>query len=205
MSIFVDLSKDQITQIFGQYFMAGKALIAKNLPDTKFYKFLKGMATEDISLRNKFNEQLDEYNIFNTIEFIEEYETMLGIPDDCFTNDGDIETRQRQIIAKMLAYGTQTAQDLIDVVAILGFEIRVSNGTANSGFPVKFPWLFFGDASEAANTVVITFINVDEPIGFPIKFPWVFSGTGYVSRVKCFITKLIPSTDKIVFNFIKVA
>ena len=199
MSLFEPLNAEQTAQLFAQYFPQGKAWNAKNIPSKNLYKLLKGCASEDVNFRNKLNEQLDQYSIFTTTEYLEEYETMLGIPDDCFTNQEDVPTRRNQIIAKMLAYGTQTAQNIIDLVAILGFEITITNGFGDA-FPVTFPWAFMGSSVEGSNTIIVTFLNIPAQNTFPVPFPWAFGGFSYINRVECFIIKLIPSTDNVIFK-----
>lgn len=201
MNIYNNLSTDQLARITAKYMQSGKAYLAKNIPSKKLYKLIKGLSNEIGNVRNKLNEQINQYDIYQTSEFIEEFETMLGIPDECFSNQETLEIRQNQIVAKMIADGIENRQDLIDVIAILGYVITITNAHEVSTFPVTFPWRFFGNESQSSKTLVITFPDNEAPNLFPAKFPWVFGGESYLVRVECFIRTLISSTNVVVFEY----
>jgi hypothetical protein len=51
---------------------------------------LVGLASQFIRFRDKVNEIYDEYNPTITTNLIEEWETVVGIPDGCIGNTGTL-------------------------------------------------------------------------------------------------------------------
>jgi hypothetical protein len=199
--LFPILTQDETAEIAAKYLPLGKAWFAKDIKTTNFYKFLKGGAQEFNNIRAKLNEVICEFNANVTTEYIEEWETAVGIPDGCFNTTVSIEQRRRQVVAKLKAIGVQTAQDLIDVIAELGVEINVETGFGLSAFPVTFPWPFYGNENTSSNTIIITYLNIIENNTFPVDFPWIFGGSSYITAISCFILTLVPATDVVYFKF----
>ena len=182
--------------IQASYIINGRAVESKIIKESVFFNLLKGMSVEFNRIRTCLNEQLFEYSICSTIDFLREYEIMLGIPDKCFTNSETDDVRRQQIQAKFLAEGVQTAQDLIDVIALLGFVIQVENSTIAPTFLMSFPHIW-----QANKIIIITFFGITTRDTFPVDFPWFFRGSDYVGRVQCFIRQLVPVSTKLIFEF----
>lgn len=72
-----------------------------------------------------------------TTLLIAEWERAVGIPDGCFTTDGTIEQRRRNVVVKLAALGIQTQQDFIDLAARFGIVVTVVGG-----MDVRFDPLF---------------------------------------------------------------
>ena len=94
----------------------------------------------------------------------------------------------------------QSAKDLEDIIALLGFTAVVKPGADVHVWPVTFPWFFTGNITETRFTIVVNFINATENTLFPVPFPWPFGGAT-VQTVQCFVRKLAPSNCKVVFTF----
>jgi hypothetical protein len=201
-NLFQILTADQQARLLAKYLPSGKALIAKDNKNTNLYKFIKSQAYEFSLISDKLNDTICEYDAQNTTKYIEEYERMLGIPEaGCFKTSVSIDRRRNQIYAKILAIGTQTCDDLVEVIAALGITIKCETGSELGVFPVSFPWRFFGSTFEAAHTLNITFIDFSDVNTFPVSFPWFFSGESYINDVKCFIKTLIPANCRVFYSF----
>lgn len=201
-NLFQILTADQQARLLAKYLPSGKALIAKDNISTNLYKFIKSQAYEFSLISDKLNETLCEYDAQNTTKYIEEYERMLGIPEaGCFKTSVSIERRRNQIYAKLLAIGTQTCEDLVEVIAALGITVKCETGFECGVFPVSFPWCFFGTTLAAAHTLNIKFIDFTDANLFPVSFPWFFSGESYINDVKCFIETLIPANCRVFYSF----
>lgn len=200
-NLFQTLTDEQQGEVLAQYMPVGKSMIAKDIKTTNLYKLLQSSSLEFGRITSKLNEMICQYDVTVTTEYIEEYEQMLGIPDNCFTNTETIERRRQQIEAKLRAIGTQTCQDLIDVIAILGVTIECETGFQCGIFPADFPWCFSGGSFEASHLLYITFVGFNDSNLFPVDFPWFFSGSSYIERIKCFIESLVPANVRVVFRF----
>ena len=64
-----------------------------------------------------FNEALPD----TTQELLEDWERVLGLPDECLPRDDSIESRREAVLAKLRAQGGQNAAYYLELAAWLGF------------------------------------------------------------------------------------
>lgn len=157
--------------------------------------FLRGLGYEllrDEALIVQFWQELDPRN---TTYLIEEWERAVGIPDSCFQATGDIETRRLHVVVKLASLGVQTAQDFVNLAAILGVTCTVEAGSYYGAFPYHFPILVFGTPTDARFTIVVNFTT---PVGS--GFPWTFAHpflSGINSLILCLFEHLKPANCNI--------
>jgi uncharacterized protein YmfQ (DUF2313 family) len=60
-----------------------------------------------------------------TVELLPEWEHAFGLPDPCFPESNTIGERQRMLVTKITWMGGQSRQYFIDVMAWLGFEMKI--------------------------------------------------------------------------------
>ncbi len=125
--------------------------------------------------------------------FLEDYELMLNIPDDCIPLGNTIAQRRNFILLKLAGMNLQADFENIAlqffgivVIAIPGLD------SFNAGDPASI-----GSADDALHTLVIEFI-ADSSEQFPYTFPLPFGSDG-VNILKCLYAKLIPATDQVLF------
>ena len=135
-----------------------------------------------------------------TVSFLDEWESAVGIPDDCFTGQGTNDERRRDILTKLASLGIQTAQDFEDLAEIFGVDVIVLGGAeSGSVFPLIFPVIvFFNSAKEARFTIIVTFI-LEAANEFPLTFPIQF-GSDEIAILECLFTKLKPANCDIIFQ-----
>jgi uncharacterized protein YmfQ (DUF2313 family) len=134
-------------------------------------------------------------NFTNSI--IEEWEQMLGIPDDCFEVVGQSDDiRRRNIIIKLAYMNLQTPQDYYNLAEILGLDIQISYATDDDVFPFTFPFIFTDDYE----AYFIWYINISTTItGFPFTFPFTFT-EAQDSLFKCICNKQKPANTLLIFT-----
>lgn len=178
----------------------GHPFAAKYLSTSTLYRLLLGLAGQLEAFEDKLVTATDEYDFRVTTAWINEWETAVGIPDGCLNADGDIETRRRDIAAKVFSRGTQTAQDLIDLAAVFGFTATVVGGIDTA--PLLFPWqtppYTAAQQKEARFTIIVT-LDVTTPSVFPFTFPIIFGGTEALN-VKCFMRHIVPANVQLIFH-----
>lgn len=198
-TLFTPHTVEQHTQSLADYMPNGDLFVAKNFEGSNFRRLLRGWAFELQRLEATFIEVAQEYNIYTTNDFISEWERMVGIPDSCFSNDKNIETRRRQVIIKLSAEGVNTKQDFIDLAALLGFTITIT-------YPPEIP--FYPPYDVPINLIT----------GIPeSRYVWIVRGQGLVPNVppydvpfslisghatvlQCFFEKLKPAHTKIIYK-----
>ncbi len=192
-------------QALSAFIPSGCLLVGKDIPSTRFFKLIQGLAKEFVRMECAMVETQDEHNPANTTAFLTEWEASVGIPDDCFPGTGTIEERRLHIIAKLSLMNVQTRQDFIDLAAVFGFTVIIEmvEDIGAVSFPLTFPITFQLDNPLAVNFVIfVTFIGVDPVFapGFPYTFPILFASGG-INIVQCLFNKLKPVDVKIKFLF----
>lgn len=200
--VFVANSREANTQSLANYLPNGKLFQAKNIPNSNMRLMLNAIAGQIVRKEKTLQEVADQYYIFNTTDFIKEWELAMGIPDLCFKITGiPIEQRRKQIIAKMFADSIMTADDFVALAKFFGFDITIQAGIESVGsFPYTFPFPLAGTDKENKFTVVITFLNLPVTGAFPYTFPFTFEEGANTGFLECFIQSLHPANVKVVYR-----
>lgn len=181
---------EQHTQALANYLPSGRLFAAKLRANTVLRKLLTGLAGEVLNSEGFVKALQDEFIPDTTVKFIEEWESVLGIPDDCFLATGDTDERRRDILIKLASLGVQTADDFVALAALFGIAVTVSSGKA-----VNEPSA--ASDKEQRFTIVVTF-TVDAANTFPLTFPIPF-GDEVIAIVECLFIKLKPANCNVLF------
>lgn len=163
-------------------------------------KVLIGLAQEWIRLRDKLNEIEYEYNPEQTTQLIEEWETLVGIPDDCISNTGTLEQRRTNILLKLAGINATTAEQFITIAAVLGYVVTIETGVEEQTFPLTLPFYFSEPGEEAFVFIVNMPIEAQTDV-LPLTLPFTLSD-GVPDILDCLFNKLKPANTKVFFNFI---
>lgn len=177
-----------------------KIFASKNLLEKKLRKLLEGFAIEIAREEGLIQLIWDEYDINTTTDLITEWESAVGIPDDCFDISGTIQERRENVLTKLTSLGVSTKQQFIDLGANLGFVVDVKPGVDSMSFPYIFPV-----ALSSTNPRWTMLVEITVPGGadvFPYAFPFVLSEGERVILLKCVFQKLVPSMVNVVFSII---
>ncbi len=186
-------------QIFADLLPKGEVFLAKNIQDSNLRKLLRGLSGEMYRIQDKTYEIAFEYTIENTTKLIEEWEKSVGIPDECFSTNVDIEQRRKQVIAKLGKMNIQIAEDYIKLAAFFGYDIVIKTHLfeKNSIFPLKFP-IKFNSLKQFKFTIEIEFLDLPSVNNFPLPFPIKFS-TSYNFMV-CLFERIKEANIKIIYT-----
>lgn len=198
MALFERRDLEQYTNSLADYLPGGCLFASAHVSDSNFRKLLRGMAGELFRANGLLIEYSEQIIPDQTTKFIAEWESALGIPDDCFKGTGTLNERRRDILTKLAALGVQTAQDFVDLATIFGVTVTVNSGTDEITFPLVFPVVMFTTVKEARFTIVVRF-TVQAANRFPLVFPFIF-GSGEISILECLFTKLKPANCDIIFR-----
>ncbi len=190
-------SLEEHTQAIADFLPNGDLFRAKNIDGSITRLFLKGLAytnKDAESFLKLFDEAID---IKTTTAFLEGWEKTVGIPDNCFSTETDLETRRQQVLMKLASLGVQTNKDFVDLAAIYDIDIRIESGAYAGVFPMTFPIILFDSPSEARFTMLI-YYSLASPVVFPYTFPLMFSVDG-ISIIECLFRKLVPANVDLIF------
>ena len=213
MAIFKRRDLEQYTDSLSDYLPGGRLFGSRAVNGSNFRKLLRGMAGELFRSNGLLKEYSEQIIPDQTVKFIEEWESTLGIPDSCFTGAGTIDVRRRDVLAKLAASGVQTVQDFIDLAAFFGISVTivpipsaltfpftfplVLSGPSGQTFPFTFPLVLSG-LSKRRFTIFIEF-TVEDASRFTFIFPFIFGGEN-IAILECLFNKLRPANCSVVFT-----
>jgi uncharacterized protein YmfQ (DUF2313 family) len=94
--------------------------------DSKQAETLKAISEEPARIDGRAWDLIEEVDPRTTIELLEDWERVLGLPDACTGQLETLQQRRNAIVAKLTQIGKQTPQYFIDVAERLGFEITIT-------------------------------------------------------------------------------
>ena len=196
--LFTIFDRNEQTAILANYMPNDDVFAGKINETTKLHKFLFGFSETNRRINESLEVTFDEYDFRITTDFLNEWESMLGIPDSCFPGTGTIAQRRTDVIAKFLADGTQTTDDFKAIAALYGIVINIKSGISEVDvFPFTFP-IEFPDVKTARFTMIIEFV-VEESLRFPLIFPIPF-GDDDITKLECLFRKLAPANVDVIFR-----
>lgn len=188
------------TQALANWFPRGPAFDVAHIDGSRSRAILRGLAAEQLRMDDALDTFRRELVPSRASLLLTEWEAMVGIPDDCFTNTAGTDAeRRRNVIAKLVASGVQTAQDFVDLAALFGVTAVLTAGSVHTTFPATFPIYLAADDREGRHTI---FVQLGSPavVGFPIEFPYVF-GSAEEALIECLFRRLKPANVQLVFGF----
>lgn len=189
------LSTEDHANAIAAHLLNGKTFEAKNIGESNFRQLLLGIAGE-FRIAQEYIETLEkEYPPDNTTLFLEEWESALGIPDDCFSGAGTIEERQRDVLVKLASLGVQTADDFVRLAAIFGKTVTVSSLAEVAFPPYDVPFLPV-DVAAARFIIRVSGENLIANIP-PYDVP--FTPSSGESVLECVLNKVAPANCRVVF------
>lgn len=196
---------EQETDAMARYLPNDKLFAAKNFDGTNLRKLLIGMNGEVTYVDQIFESVWSGTNILTTTDpdYMAAWEAAVGIPNTYFTQTTSltIEQRRQQVLIQLRSLGVLTSQDFIDLAALFGYVITISNGIMYGTFPMMFPFTFFGSKTDARFTMVVNAPTSLDPFTFPMTFPITFSpDQGNILETLFNILK--PANTQIIFNYI---
>jgi uncharacterized protein YmfQ (DUF2313 family) len=196
-SLFSRHTKEEHADALADYLPNDDFWKAKKIDGKKLRQLLLGFARSAREAEDRLETVWEELDPSTTTLFINEWESAVGIPDDCFSGNGSIESRRLHVVIKLSA-AVQTAEDFEELAALLGFTVNVKSGTSESFFPFTFPILMFDTVTSAKFTIVVEFTSLLSG-GFPYTFPFTFEDDG-ISILRCLFNKLKPANNEIIFK-----
>ena len=182
---------EQMVVSMASYLPGGDLFIAAHVSGTNQNDLLRGLAFSLLDAENFIEVYNSEFIPDNTSTFIEEWESALGIPDDCFPGpaEPDLSVRRNHILIKLASLGVQTGPDFVNLATILGFPDTIVDPGVNAGIT---------PLSVARFTIVVNFPAPADNI-FPLNFPIPF-GTNAFAILECLFEKLKPANCDIKFQ-----
>lgn len=96
------------------------------LPGSIAYDFIDAISKEFERVDARANQLIKEADPRSALETLDQWESFLGLPDECTGEQTTIEGRRQEILAKLTALGGISRQYYIDLARALGYEITIT-------------------------------------------------------------------------------
>lgn len=197
MRLFRKNTPSDITDSTAAFMPNGRVFGGKNRGDAILRKLLNGLSLEFYRIDEQMELMAEDYDINVSIQFLPQWEAAVGIPDSCLDGTGTLEERRKAVLAKLAGMNLTEDQDFIDLAAIFGVTVTITQGSTVGIFPMTFPFILFGTAKEAKFSMIVTF---DTPLEtFPYTFPFIF-GDATRGLIECIFNKLKPANVQIIYQ-----
>lgn len=116
-------TKTEMISSLAAYLPGGELFESAYIPGSNFNALLAGLSGELLRAENFMFLYNSQFIPDETTVFIEEWESAVGIPDNCFTISSSDTNEQRRlnILVKLASLGVQTVADFENLAVILGF------------------------------------------------------------------------------------
>lgn len=128
--------------------------------DTNMARLLTAIADEMANIEMRAVELLDEADPRTAVEGLPDWERITGFPDECVGELITLASRRRAVLARLGQIGGQSPQFFVDLAAVLGFTVTVTEfpialcGIAECGDAMNgTPWIHWWQIDAPADTV----------------------------------------------------
>ena len=167
---------------------------------SNFKKLLEGMALEFARLHTRARQLIKEVDPRSTVELINEWETLTGLPDPCVSLTQTLQQRRLAVVEKLTRIASLSPRYYIEVANALGYEVSITEfkpfrvGASKMGESVNgLDWQFTWRVNAPAVTVRV-FILGQSGMGEPLRV-W---GNEILA---CAIKRVKPAHTFVVFGF----
>jgi uncharacterized protein YmfQ (DUF2313 family) len=119
------MSLDRYTNMFSKLLPRGFAWRSVRL-----HPLIKGLSGEWFRLSQTIEEFLRDIFPQDTINYIDEWEALLGLPDECTPADQTDDERRLRITQKLAMQGNLSAGFYEEIATYYGFDVKVENHLA---------------------------------------------------------------------------
>lgn len=175
-------------------------------PNSVFDRFITGLAAVWADAELRIAALLErESDPRLTLEMLEDWERMLGLPDECFLAGDTIEERRLRVVAKLTSKGGQSRAYFIGIARALGYDITIREfsplmcGVGHVGFTgsdlsppsMRYTWVIeISGARERYFRMAGSQAGVDRLYDFD-----------RADDLECYLQRLKPSHTTLIFDY----
>ncbi len=122
----IGLTSENYQNALAKLFPTGKAWDGKDVAGFNLYDMLLGIADEMARVDGRALELLNEAYPDTTVELLSDWEVTFGLPETCAVAPTALQDRRAALLFKILLVGRQDKQFYIDLAAVFGYEITIT-------------------------------------------------------------------------------
>ena len=169
--------------------------------DSSFARLVTAISDELVRVDDRIDDFFRETDPRTTTEMISDWESMLGLPDECSVTGQTLEERRRQVRQKYTAQYGQNKAFFVEVASFLGYDVTITDafwpfrsGHSHSGDPLtNEAWRHWWKV-ETDDIPFIYFTSGGSSCGDPLK-------KESSNTLVCTFEKLKPAHTQIIFEF----
>lgn len=168
---------------------------------TKLIELLEALAIEAARVDERGGDLLREMIPDVTLEMLTDWERTAGLPDDCVADEVQtLAVRRASLLTKLRSLGGQSRQYFIDLAAIFGFEITITEF-----FPFRAGISTAGDALSNSDWAFTWQVNAPEETVTPFLAGVGAAGeplrTWGNERLECLLRQNRPAHTVVIFAY----
>lgn len=203
MSKLPNITKSEQVDIIAQHLPANECYQSAFIEGSVLRKILEGLASQWLDTRTYFNNVYEEWNPENTTQYVQEWESVVGIPNDCIPIADTIEQRRQNILLKLAGLSAETESQIITLANILGLNASIIKGV-NANIiseTLIIPFIIVGNI-EAPYTIVINIAGYTSTVAISDDLIIPFTITDNEAEVfACLINKIKQSYTLVIINY----
>lgn len=165
----------------------GRAWGNKHNPDANLHKLIRSMAASFNRVQQQIEKLSRELNLELTDDLLPEWETSVGLPDDCQGLGQTLQERRDAVISRLRRLPIVTKADF----EVLGEELSGEQTVVTPGVEVDSP------IDEHSRFKLYVSFPAQQ-LGFTYDFPVLFGGFR-PDIVKCVFEKIVPANVVVIF------
>lgn len=195
----------ELTDSLARYLPPGRIYAAANIQNTSFRRLLEGLSVEIGRVEDIVSDIRGGTVPDSQLLCIAEWESALGLPDECFTETDTLTDAERrtQITLKLASLGVQTAQDFVDLAAVFGVTATVRSASGVSPFPLTQPE-FMPDPTATEARFIILIKMIYPPAVHTWNWVWTLGVHPWsdqaLDTLKCLLERLRPANCIILYE-----
>lgn len=192
---------DEAGIILAGHLPQGRAFGKKCESGSVMHGLIKGMASDFMIVQEEIFELASQFDIDLTVDLLPDWETSVGIPDDCIFQFTTLAKRRDRVIQRLRKIPLVTLAELQAFVDSFfpDDNITLKPGSEIFTFEYDFESDFLGNENE--KFIIIAEIPVTGD-GFEYTFEFEFSGGPDTSLLKCLLRKILPANVLLITEFI---
>lgn len=196
--LFDQKTKDQQTNSFAQYLPDGPLYEGKYIEEANLRKLIFGLSCELFRIEDMMGLISCDHDITQTTEFISQWKSAVGIPDECFPCEGTLEEQRNQVLLKFANMNAQTNDDFIRIAEVLGFEGITITPLQEQAYPCYSLPVYPTASPESRFVAVVKGEGIET--GFPCYGVPSDVICGLQDVLQCVLNKLKPANVRLLFT-----
>lgn len=195
---------EKYIQLIKSHMPQGWVWDGKNDKNSTFYKLISSLAPEFLRLEERADEFIDDFFPDGTFHMLEDWERLLGLPDECDPDGATtIQERRNRVLQVLTTRGGQNEAFFVTLASNFGYDIDVIEVKDNP--PFRAGYARAGDRLTNGDWVY-AFI-VEAPADSVVRFRAGQSRAGdrlltvQSSVLECLLNKYKPAHSIVLFSF----